>query len=85
MVKRSKRLKKPIESLKKQIEKHFDKLEKEIESDKRFLARYHVKEIESSLIDSLENKMGLLGKKDNKLLKKYKNKLEKIKKKMSFN
>ena len=86
MVKRSKRLEKGIESLKKEIEKHFDKLDKEIMEEDKTLAQYHVKEIDKSLITALEHKISLLGISIAyfNLIKKYKNRLEEYKKKLGI-
>ena len=86
MVKRNKRLKKGIESLKKEIEEHFEKLKKDIIENNKERAEYHYKEIDKSLIDALENKINLLDASiDNlELLKKYKNKLKNLKTKMEI-
>ena len=82
MVKRSKRLKKSIESLKEQIEKHFDKLEKEIIEKDELTAEYHIKEIENSLMFDLKRKMKILGQVDEELLKKYKKRLDDFEKEL---
>ena len=84
MAKRTKRLKSAIESYKKEIEKHFGRLDKEIDEKDEILARYHIKEIDKSLITALKQKIGLLGetRRDSELIKKYKNRLEKYKKKL---
>lgn len=78
MVRRTKRLKKGIESIKKEIEEHFKKLEKQIKENKTELGRYHTKELEKSLIRSLEAKMKLLNVRDDSL-NKFKKRLERIK------
>lgn len=83
MVKRSKKLDKGIESLKKEIEKHFEKLDKDVNGEDEILARYHVKEIDKSLIDALEHKIKLLGE-DSKLIKDYRNRLDEYKKKLGI-
>ncbi|MBS3066251.1 hypothetical protein J4205_00350 [Candidatus Pacearchaeota archaeon] len=83
MVKRNKRLDKGIESLKKEIEKHFEKLYKEIIEKDEILARYHIKEIDKSLITALERKIKLLGE-NIELVKEYKNHLEEYKKKLNI-
>lgn len=83
MVKRSKRIKKSIESLKEQIEKHFEKLEREIREKDEILSGYHAKEIEKSLIDDLEYRMNLMGKLDKNLLDKYKQRLKELEKRRS--
>ena len=84
MVKRSKRLEKAIKSYKSEIEKHFEKLKKDISGKDEILARYHIKEIDKSLITALEHKINLLGSnaRDIELIKKYKALLEEYKKKM---
>ncbi len=86
MAKRTKRLKSAIESYKKEIEKHFERLNKEIEEKDEILARYHIKEIDKSLITALEHKISLLGKtsENSELIKRYKNSLEEYKKKLSI-
>lgn len=61
MAKRSKRLKIAIESYKAEIEKHFEKLDQDISENDEILAKYHVKEIDKSLISALEHKLNLLG------------------------
>ena len=87
MVKRSKRLEKGIESLKKEMESHFDKLDKDINEENEILAEYHFKEIDKSLIDALEHKINLLGAnvEDIKLIKRYRERLEAYKRKLSGN
>jgi len=83
MVKRNKRLDKGIESLKKEIDKHFEKLDKEIIEKDEILARYHIKELDKSLITALERKIKLLGE-NIELVKEYKNHLEEYKKKLNI-
>jgi len=86
MVKRSKKLKSAIESYKAEIEKHFKKLEKDINERDEILARYHVKEIDKSLINALEKKMNLLGREaeDIELIKRYKNLLAEYRRKLGM-
>ena len=86
MVKRSKRLKNAIESYKAEIKKHFEKLDKDIAEKDEILTRYHIKEIDKSLITTLEHKINLLGMNtaDVELIKEYKNRLEEYKKKLSI-
>ena len=86
MAKRSKRLEKAIESYKAEIERHFEKLDKDINEENEVLARYHVKEIDKSLIDSLQHKIDLLGEdtENIELIKKYKARLDKYKKKLAM-
>lgn len=78
MVKREKRLSKSIESIKKQIDEHFKKLEKDIKEGNEILARYHIKEIDKSLIGDLEYRMELLGKVDKIVLERYRKRLREI-------
>ena len=86
MVKRSKKAKKSVESLKKVIEEHFLKIEKDIEEDRPERGKYHVNEIDSSFLQMLENKINLLkndpGYAD--LVKKYRERLEGYKKKLNI-
>jgi uncharacterized membrane-anchored protein YhcB (DUF1043 family) len=88
MEKRSKKVKKGIESLKNEIEKHFEKLDKEIIENDEVTARYHLKEIDRSLIDSLEKKTMLFkentkeSKESRELLSFLRKKLEEYKKKI---
>lgn len=86
MAKRSKRLKSAIESLKKEIEKHFGKLDLDIIEKDDILAKYHFKEIDKSLITILERKINLLGvnAEDVELIKRYRDRLEEYKKKLSI-
>ena len=86
MVKRSKKLKSAIESYKAEIEKHFKKLEKDINERDEILARYHVKEIDKSLINALEKKMNLLGREAEniELIKRYKNLLAEYRRKLGM-
>jgi hypothetical protein len=88
MVKRIKKLKISIESYKEQIKKHFEKLDKDILEDDEITARYHIKEIDKSLIASLEKKMIHLSKNNQEveeikeLLNKYKQKIKEYKRKL---
>jgi len=81
MAKRDKRLRNAIESYKKEIEKHFEKLDEDILEKNEILAKYHIKEIDKSLINALEQKIKLLGdeKEYTDLVKKYKAWLEEYK------
>jgi hypothetical protein len=78
MVKRAKRLEKGIESLKNEIEAHFDKIEKDIEENNIDRGKYHVKEIDKSLLKALELKIEILNIKDDSL-KIFRERLRKIK------
>ena len=84
MAKRSKRLEKGIESIKEEIEAHFEKLENDMDEEDKTLAEYHVKELDKSLITALEHKISLLGEGavDIELIKRYRNLLEEYKKKL---
>ena len=57
MVKRNKKLKKGVDTLKKEIEEHFNSLEQEIEQGKIEVGRYHLKELDKSLIFAFEKKI----------------------------
>ncbi|MBS3098845.1 hypothetical protein J4462_01385 [Candidatus Pacearchaeota archaeon] len=84
MAKREKRLRKSIESIKKQIEEHFKKLEEDIAEGNDVVAGYHIKEIDKSLIDDLEYRMELLGKVDKNVLERYRRRLGEIGEKIGF-
>ncbi len=86
MVKRTKRIEKGIESLKNEIGEHFEKLRKDIEEGNVDRGKYHVKEIDKSLIGALEYKLSLLGEDsdDIELIKKYRSRLEEYKKKLGI-
>jgi len=71
---KEKRIKKGVESLKKQIEIHFNKLEKDLEEKNFEYARYHIKELDKSLISSLKRLLDILGEED-KIIKKYRERL----------
>ena len=76
MVKRFKRAEKGIESLKKQIEKHFDKIEADIRENNIDRGRYHFKEIDKSLLVALEIKVKILGTEEDKSVQSYRERLE---------
>jgi len=78
MVKRIKKVKKGIESLKKQIEEHFLKIENDIKENRIERGKYHIKEIDKSLLKALELKINFLGIKDNSF-EIYKKRLEELK------
>ncbi len=67
MDKRAKRAEKGVESLKEEIEKHFRKIEHDISEGNLDRGRYHVKEIDKSLLKALEIKIEILGIEDNSL------------------
>lgn len=83
MVKRVKRIEKGIESLKKEIEEHFSKIEKDIQEDKIDRGAYHIKEIDKSLLKALEIKLEILGIKDDSV-KFYRERLNKLKNKLEI-
>ncbi|PIN91441.1 hypothetical protein COU57_00640 [Candidatus Pacearchaeota archaeon CG10_big_fil_rev_8_21_14_0_10_32_14] len=83
MAKRIKRIKKGAQSLKEEIEKHFLKLEKDLENDNIDLGRYHVKELERGLIKALEIKIEILNKDDDSVLK-FKERLDMLKNKFEI-
>ena len=87
MVKRNKRLSRAIEAYKKEIEKHFEKLDQDIMENDELTAEYHIKEIDKSLITGLEKKLNLLGEMselDEEFIKRLREKLEDYKKKLSL-
>ncbi len=85
MVKRAKKIRKGIESLKKEIEKHIEKIEEDIKEKKIDRGRYHIKEVNKSLLTALKLKIELLGVGDNDSVKAYQKRLEKLKKSLELN
>ncbi len=87
MVKRAKKLEKGIESIKKEIEEHFLKMDTDIGEKNYEAGKYHAKEIDRSLFVALEHKISLLGEEEKyaELVKSYKNRLEEYKKKLGIN
>jgi len=81
MVKRIKRLEKGIESLKEEIEKHFEKLEQDIDEGNLERGRYHFKELDKSLVFALEKKIELLNL-DKSIIDEYKKRLVELKKRL---
>ncbi|MBS3092129.1 hypothetical protein J4466_01780 [Candidatus Pacearchaeota archaeon] len=81
MAKRIKKLEKGKESLKKEIEEHFLKVEKDIQESKIERGRYHIKEIDKSLLKALEIKLEILGIKDDSVSL-YRERLDKLRKKL---
>jgi len=77
MAKRIKRIEKGVESIKKEIEDHLSNLEEDIKMNKIEQGRYHAKEIDKSLLNSLEIKLKFLGI-DDPDLDYYKEKLRKL-------
>ncbi len=80
---KKKKIEKAIESYKKQIELHFEKLENDFKNKDFEHARYHIKELDKSLIEGLLRKIQALGK-DDSLIQDYKNKLKKLLEKYDF-
>ena len=81
MVKRTKRIEKGIESLKHEIEKHFEKIEEDISEGNLDRGKYHVKEIDKSLLKALELRIQILGIQDDSL-EIYMRRLNELKKKI---
>ena len=81
MAKRVKRIEKGTESLKKEIEEHFAKLEEDIRINRIELGRYHAREIDKSLLKSLEIKLEFLGKEDGSV-EIYRERLNKLMKRL---
>ena len=79
MAKRVKRLNKGIESLKQEIEKHFEKVEEDIKENNIDRGKYHLKEIDKSLLTALKLKIEILGTDDDSV-EVYKERLEKLRK-----
>ncbi len=84
MVKRAKKIGKGIESLKKEIEKHFEKIEEDILEKNIDRGRYHLKEIDKSLLKALEIKIKILGAEEDNSIKIYREKLDKLRKSLVF-
>ena len=82
MAKRTHRTKKAIESLRKEIEIHFKKIDKDILEGNIDRGRYHIKEINKSLLATLELKMKILEITNEKLIENYKKRLEDYKRKL---
>jgi len=81
MAGRIKRVNKGIESLKEEIEEHFLKIEEDIAERNIDRGRYHVKEIDKSLLKALEIKLEIAETDDNSL-NEYRERLKKIKEKL---
>lgn len=81
MVKRAKRLEKGIESLKQEIENHFEKINQDISEGNIDRGKYHIKEIDKSLLFTLERKIQILGVDDDSL-ETYRKKLNELKEKL---
>ena len=85
MVKRAKRIEKGIESLKKEIEKHFKKIEGDILEKNIDRGKYHLKEIDKSLLKALEIKIKILGIGNDGSILIYRKRLEKLRKSLDLN
>lgn len=83
MAKRAKRLSKGIESLKQEIELHFEKIEQDIKENNIDRGRYHFKEIDKSLLTALKLKIEILGAEDDSV-ETYKERMEKLKKRLEL-
>lgn len=80
MVKRDKKALKGAESIEKEIEEHIRKVEEDIKEGNIERGRYHCKEIDKSLITSLEIKLKIAGIKDDSIIEKYRKRLDNLKK-----
>jgi len=78
MAKRAKRIERGIESLKKEIEDHFNKIEQDIREKNIDRGRYHIKEIDKSLLAALEIKFKILKIESDKSLSLYRERLNKL-------
>lgn len=77
MASRTKRTQKGAESLIREIELHFKKLEKDILEGNVERGRYHIKEIDRSLLKALEIKIQFL-KEDMMIVNDYRKRLERL-------
>ena len=84
MAKRTKRIEKGIESLKTEIEEHFKKIENDIAEKNLDRGRYHIKEIDKSLLKALEIRIKLLGINNDNSILIYRERLEKLKKSLGL-
>ncbi|MBM3233603.1 hypothetical protein FJZ19_00745 [Candidatus Pacearchaeota archaeon] len=84
MAKRAKRIEKGIESLKKEIEEHLDKIEKDILEKNIDRGRYHIKEVDKSLLKALELKIKILGIENDNSVSVYRERLEKLRKSLGL-
>ena len=84
MAKRVKRIEKGIESLKKEIEEHFKKIEDDILEKNIDRGRYHVKEIDKSFLKALEIKIKILGIENDNSISIFRERLEKLRKSLGL-
>lgn len=85
MVKRTKRIEKGAESIKEEIENHFIKIEQDILEGNADRGRYHIKEIDRSLLNALEIKLKLLGIEDDDSVRIFRERLENLKRGFELN
>jgi len=78
MAKRTKRAEKGIEGLKKEIEEHFNKIEEDLLEGNIDRGRYHIKEIDKSLLKALELKIKILGISDDNSVSLFRQRLEEL-------
>jgi len=83
VAKRIKRAEKGAESIIKEIEKHLKKLDDDIRERNLERGRYHYKEIDRSLLPSLEIKLRVLGE-NKEIIKVYRKKLDKLKEELNL-
>jgi hypothetical protein len=81
MARRNKKIKKSLESIEKEIEVHFQKLEKDIQEGNLNRGSYHFKEIDKSLIFALEKKVEFLNLSNNSVIE-YRRRLDILRKKL---
>jgi len=84
MAKRVKRIEKGIESLKKEIEEHFNKIENDILEKNIDRGRYHLKEIDKGLLKALEIKIKTLRIENDNSVLIYRERLEKLRKNLGL-
>jgi len=81
MAKRIKRAEKSKESLIRQIDKHFEKIEEDIGKNDLEAGRYHIKETKNSHLVQLRRKLDILGESD-EIVEKYEKRLEELEEKI---
>ena len=84
MAKRAKRLEKGVESLKREIERHFDKIENDILERNIDRGKYHIKEIDKSFLNALEIKLKILGIENDHSVEVFRERLEKLRKSLGL-
>ncbi len=83
MGKRFKRIEKGADSLKKEIEEHFLKVDIDLKENNLDRGKYHIKEIDKSLLKALEIKISILGIEDNSV-QVYRERLRKLREKLGL-